>query len=93
MHHSPFDECAVGQADAVLPQDVRNRQRNAHMSGNISQPLVKLFELLDRRRGKDRNKGCSGVATVTFSITLISHFTAAATRITQFKICFFFSLV
>lgn len=74
--HSPFHERAVGQADAVLPQDVRNRQRNAHMSGHISQPLVKLFELLDRWRGKDRNKGCSEGRTVTFSITRISYFTA-----------------
>lgn len=42
----PLYKSPVGQANAVLPQDVRHRQRDAHMSGNISKPLVKLLKLL-----------------------------------------------
>lgn len=56
LPHSPFHERAVGQADAVLPQDVGHGQRDAHVSGNISQPLVKLFELLDRQTGRGQEE-------------------------------------
>lgn len=41
-----FYERPVGQADAVLPQDVGHRQRDAYMSGNVSQTLVELLKLL-----------------------------------------------
>lgn len=48
----PLYESPVGQADAVLPQDVGHGQRDAHVSGNVSQPLVKLLKLLGRWRTK-----------------------------------------
>lgn len=60
LRHSPFDERAVGQADAVLPQDVGNGQRDAHESGNVGQALVELFKLLEERTGRRfrrRNRG------------------------------------
>lgn len=51
---SPFYKSPVGQADAVLPQDVGHWQRDAHMPGNISQPLVKLLKLLGMWRRTQR---------------------------------------
>lgn len=54
FYGSPFYKSPVGQANAVLPQDVGHRQRDAHMSGNITQPLVKLLKLLERWRTKNR---------------------------------------
>lgn len=52
--HLPFDQCPVGQADAVLPQDVGHGQGDAHVSGHLPQPLVKLLKLLRRRRPEQR---------------------------------------
>ena len=56
----PLYESPVGQADAVLPQDVGHGQRDAHVSGNVSQPLVKLLKLLGRWQTKHR-RTCSWV--------------------------------
>lgn len=51
---SPFYKSPVGQADAVLPQDVGHWQRDAHMPGNIFQTLVKLLKLLGMWRRMQR---------------------------------------
>lgn len=60
----PLNKSPVGQADAVLPEDVGHRQRNAHMSGNITQTLVKLLKLLkedieraNKIKSINKNKG------------------------------------
>lgn len=58
MASLPLNKSPVGQTDAVLPQDVGHRQWDAHMSGNITQPLVKLLKLLSRWRRKLRVSTC-----------------------------------
>lgn len=48
----PFDKSPVGQADAVLPQDIGHGQRDAHVSGDVTKPLVEHLKLLSNQKKK-----------------------------------------
>ena len=57
MSDSPLHQSAIGQSDAVLPEDVGDSEGDAHLSGHITQLRVELLELLGKKPNMGRGGG------------------------------------